>query len=278
MDKWLHRLPPGTTAHLISWGLHLLAAIVIFLVGLWLARLVIAGMRRLALTRGADATLTAFLMNLAYAAAVAVVVIAALDAIGINTTSLLAVLGAAGLAVGLALQGSLANFAAGVMLILFRPFRSGDYIEAAGVGGTVDDIRIFQTVLHTPDNRDVVVPNAQLFSGVITNYSTRPTRRIDLVIGISYEDGIAAAREVIRGVVQADERILADPTPVYLVTELAESSVNLGLRAWVGSADYLMTRSDLLENLKHALDRAGITIPYPQRQLHHVGAVPTTAT
>jgi len=261
---------------MVSWGLHLLAAIVIFLVGLWLARLAIAGMRRLALARGADATLTAFLMNIAYAAAVAVVVIAALDAIGINTTSLLAVLGAAGLAVGLALQGSLSNFAAGVMLILFRPFRSGDYIEAAGVGGTVDDIRIFQTALHTPDNRDVVVPNAQLFSGVITNYSTRPTRRIDLVVGISYDDDIAAAREVIRGVVQADERILADPAPVYLVTELADSSVNLGLRAWVSSADYLMARSDLLENIKNALDGAGISIPYPQRQLHHVGPVPTT--
>ncbi|HYW04676.1 MAG TPA: mechanosensitive ion channel domain-containing protein [Gammaproteobacteria bacterium] len=276
MDKWLHQLPPGTTERMVSWGLHLLAAIVIFLVGLWLARLAIAGMRRLALARGADATLTAFLMNIAYAAAVAVVVIAALDAIGINTTSLLAVLGAAGLAVGLALQGSLSNFAAGVMLILFRPFRSGDYIEAAGVGGTVDDIRIFQTALHTPDNRDVVVPNAQLFSGVITNYSTRPTRRIDLVVGISYDDDIAAAREVIRGVVQADERILADPAPVYLVTELADSSVNLGLRAWVSSADYLMARSDLLENIKNALDGAGISIPYPQRQLHHVGPVPTT--
>jgi small conductance mechanosensitive channel len=198
------------------------------------------------------------------------VMLTALSAIGINTTNFLAILGAAGLAVGLALKDSLSNFAAGVMLVFFRPFQSGDYIEAAGISGTVVSIKIFNTILRTPDNRIITVPNALIYADSITNFSAEDKRRIDLVIGIGYDDDIARAKALIQGVLGQDNRILDEPAPVMLLVELGESSVDIAVRPWVKSSDYGQVRSDLLEHIKRALENAGLSIPYPQRDLHIV--------
>jgi small conductance mechanosensitive channel len=255
-------------AYLVPWGVKLLTAIIIFLIGRWLAKVVVGVVHRLMRRGGVDDTLIKFLGSIIYAVLLVAVVIAALDRLGVNTTSLLAILGAAGLAVGLALKDSLSNFAAGVMLILFRPFRVGDFIEAAGTSGIVENIQIFSTVLRTGDNREITVPNGPIFSGTIVNVTARDTRRIDLVFGIGYGDDLRRAKELIGQVLAADERILADPAPAISIAELGDSSVNLNVRPWVKSADYWAVRSDLLENVKAAFDGNGISIPFPQRDVH----------
>ncbi|MCZ6560602.1 MAG: mechanosensitive ion channel, partial [Gammaproteobacteria bacterium] len=182
--------------------------------------------------------------------------------------SFLAIIGAAGLAIGLALQSSLSNFSSGIMLILFRPFKAGDFVEAGGTLGTVEQINVFNTVMKTGDNREIIVPNAQIFGGTITNFSAKATRRIDLIIGIGYDDNIAKARQIIKDILDADERVLEDPAPVILVMELGASSVDLAVRPWVRREDYTTTRSDLLENIKSRLEDGGCTIPYPQQDVH----------
>jgi len=217
---------------------------------------------------GVDATLTHFLHNVIYAALLIAVIIAAVDQLGIKTTSFLAILGAAGLAVGLALQSSLANFSSGIMLILFHPFKVGDFVEAGGTTGTVEQINVFNTVMRTGDNREIIVPNSQIFGGTITNFSAKATRRIDLVIGIGYDDNIGKAKQIIEDILSADQRILKEPAPVILVTELGASSVNLAVRPWVRKEDYGSTRGDLLENIKTGLEDGGCSLPYPQQDVH----------
>ena len=265
------QLDPEIVGSLVlSWGGRILAALVILLIGRWVAKALISWFGRAVAKAEMDETLSRFLSSLIYIVLMVFVVLTALSTLGVNTTNFLAILGAAGLAVGLALKDSLSNFAAGVMLVFFRPFKTGDFIEAAGISGSVQSIKIFNTVLKTGDNRVITVPNSLIYADTITNYSAEETRRIDLVIGIGYGDDIARARALIQGVLSQDDRILNEPAPAMLLTELGESSVDIAVRPWVKSPDYWAVRSDLLENIKRALEHAGLSIPYPQRDLHIV--------
>ncbi len=196
------------------------------------------------------------------------VVLAALSQVGIQTTSFIAIIGAAGLAIGLALQGSLANFAAGFLLIIFRPFKVGDFIEAGGVSGSVESIQIFTTTLTTPDNKTVIVPNSNIYSGNITNYSAKETRRVDLVVGVSYDADLSQVKAILNEIAANDERVMSDPEPVIAVSELADNSVNLVMRMWTKTADYWGVYFDATETVKVRLDEAGVGIPYPQRDVH----------
>ncbi len=243
-------------------------AIVIFLVGKWAAGLIRTGITKAMNSRNVDPTLVGFAGNLIYAIILAFTVIAALGEIGVQTASFVAIIGAAGLAIGLALQGSLSNFAAGVLLLIFRFFKVGDYVEAGGTAGIVEDIGIFTTQMRTPDNKTIIIPNSEITSNLITNYSTKPTRRVDMVFGIDYEDDIDKARQVILETLAKDERIHADPAPLVVVAALADSSVNLSTRVWVNSEHFWPVMWDQQEAVKKALDAAKITIPFPQRTLH----------
>ncbi len=243
-------------------------ALIIYFFGAWAIRKILIVINRLMLVRDFDLALRDFLqavLSIVFKFALAIVV---LEQIGVETSSLLALLGAAGLAVGLALKDSLSNFASGVLLILMRPFKAGDFIEAAGVFAMVDKITIFNTVLKTGDNREVIVPNSQIYGGTITNLSSQKTRRIDLVISISYEDDIKQSRDLIRQVINSEERILKDPEPIIAVEELADNSVNFVVRPWVKTEDYWAVRWYLLENIKTTFDEHHVTIPYPQQYIH----------
>lgn len=253
---------------LTLYGMRVVGALAIFVIGRWVAKAVTRFIKRIMERSNQDPTLVGFIGHLAYAALLAFVVIAALNQLGIQTASFIAVLGAAGLAVGLALQGSLSNFAAGVLMIIFQPFKVGDYIEGAGVAGTVEAIQIFTTQLASPDNRTIVVPNAKILSDNITNYTAKGTRRVDVVFGIGYRDDIDKARRVIADTAGSDQRVLPEPAPVVLVSELADSSVNLTLRAWTGADDYWNFYFDTLEKIKKRFDAEGISIPFPQRDVH----------
>ncbi len=256
------------TALMTEYGIKILLAVVIYLVGKWLAKMVTSVIRKTLDKRGMEATVSGFACNIAYALGMTIVIIATLSQLGIQTASFVAVVGAAGLAVGLALQGSLANFASGVLMVMFKPCKAGDFIEAAGTAGTVSEISIFATTLKTPDNKTIIVPNSAVMGGNITNFSTQPTRRIDLVVGVSYDADLKVTKEVITTLIEADERILQDPAPTVAVSELADSSVNLVVRPWVNSADYWAVRFDLTENIKLKLDEAGVSIPFPQMDVH----------
>ncbi len=251
-----------------DFGIRLVAALAIFIIGRWVARwlsrLLEKGMQK----AGTDHTLIVFLRNIVYVGLLIFVIIAAIGQLGVQTTSFLAVLGAAGLAVGLALQGSLANFAAGVLIIIFRPFKVGDFIEAGGIAGVVKAISIFTTTLHTPDNKVIIVPNAQVNSGTITNYSANDTRRVDMVIGVSYGDDLDKVRSVIEQVLAADERVLKDPAPQIAVMALADSSVNFAVRPWAKAADYWGLYFDTQEKIKKRFDEEGISIPFPQQDVY----------
>ncbi|MDF1590570.1 MAG: mechanosensitive ion channel [Desulfobacterales bacterium] len=253
---------------LAAYGLKVFAALVILILGRWLAQFIKSVIKKVMLKRGVEPTLISFTADLAYFTLLVFVVIAALGQLGIQTTSFIAVIGAAGLAIGLALQGSLANFASGFLMILFRPFKVGDYIEGAGGGGTVEKMKIFSTQLLTPDNKTIIIPNSKLTSDNIINYSTTGTRRIDLVFGIGYQDDIDKAKKIIADVLAADERILKDPPPKIALLELADSSVNFAVRPWVKSQDYWNVRFDLVETIKKQFDKNSITIPFPQRDVH----------
>ncbi len=250
------------------YGLKVLAAIVIFVVGRWVAKFISNLIRRVMRKSEVDRTIRRFVANMAYITLLAFVVLAALSQLGIQTTSFIAILGAAGLAVGLALQGSLANFAAGFLMIIFRPIRVGDYVEAAGVAGTVEEIQIFTTTLVTPDNKTVIIPNANLTSDNIVNWTLKGTRRVDLIMGIGYEDDIDKARQIMHDVLAKDERILKDPAPQIAMVELADSSVNFVVRPWVKAPDYWGVYMSVTEKIKKAFDANGISIPYPQRDVH----------
>ena len=251
-----------------GFGLKLLAAIVVFVVGRWLVgrvtRLLEAGMKR----ADTDPTLIGFFRNIIYFGLLTMVVIAAVGQLGVQTTSFIAVLGAAGLAIGLALQGSLANFAAGVLMIIFRHFKAGDYVEVAGVAGSVVDLHLFTTTLRTPDNKIIVIPNAQVTGGTITNYSALDTRRLDLEFGVSYSDDLDHVKRVIKEVLDAEERLLEDPAPTIGLLTLGDSSVNFAVRPWVRSSDYWGVYFDLQEAMKKRFDKEGISIPFPQRDMH----------
>jgi small conductance mechanosensitive channel len=242
--------------------------VLILVIGWIVARIVTRIMRRLLDRSRVDPTLVSFLTSLTYIGLMAFIVIGALGKLGVQTASFVAVIGAAGLAIGFALQGSLANFAAGVMLILFRPFKAGDYVEAGGVAGSIEEVQMFATVFKTPDNRRIVVPNASITSGSITNYAAHDTRRVDLVFGIGYGDDISLAKQVLQEILQAEERVLKDPEPTIAVSELADSSVNFVVRPWVMTADYWGVYFDLTERVKLAFDARGISIPFPQRDVH----------
>lgn len=252
----------------LDWGIKIGIAIAIFIIGKIIARM-LSNLVRKAMTRaGTDAILVGFISNITYGILLVAVVLAAVDSLGVNVTSLMAIVAAAGLAVGLALKDSLGNFAAGVMIVIFRPFKVGDFITAGGADGVVDEIGLFSTMMHTGDNQRVIVPNSSIIGGNITNVSALPTRRIDLVFGISYDDNIGQARDIINNVLQAEERILDDPAPVVRVGELADSSVNIQVRPWVKTDDYWGVRCDLLEAIKVEFDGAGISIPYPQQDVY----------
>lgn len=250
-------------------GLKIIVAILIFIIGQWIAKLVRNILEKI-LRRSSkvDNTLVDFLGNLTYVVLLIFIIIAALGQLGVQTASLVALLGAAGLAVGLALQGSLANFAAGILLIIFRPFKVEDFIEAAGVSGTVEKIEIFTTQIVTLDNKTVIIPNAKLTGDNIVNFTKKGIRRVDLVAGVSYGDDIDKVKEAINEVLNSDDRILDDPPPHVAVSEMADSSVNFVVRPWVKAEDYWDVYFSVTENIKKNFDAKGITIPFPQRDVH----------
>ncbi len=250
------------------YGVKVIAALAIFIVGRWVAKGFRKVAERVMEKRNVDPTIAGFVGNLTYIGLLAFVIIAALGQLGIQTTSFIAVLGAAGLAIGLALQGSLSNFAAGFLMIIFKPFKVGDYVEAAGVAGTVESIQIFTTTLKTPDNKTVIIPNSSVTGDNIVNWTMKGTRRVDMVFGIGYEDDIDKAKQIMADVLAKDERILKDQGIQIAVSELADSSVNFVVRPWVNIADYWGVYFDAMENIKKAFDEAGISIPYPQQDVH----------
>ena len=252
----------------VDLGINLVTALVIFFVGKWIVGMVVKGMMKAMQKGDLDITLRRFISNLARTLLMLFVIIAAINALGVQTASLIALLGAAGLAVGLALQGSLANFAAGVLIVLFRPYKVGDWIEGGGVSGSVEEVQILTTVLKTGDNKRVIIPNSQIMGTTITNYSANDTRRVDLVVGVSYNDDLDKVRKELQDLVNADERILKDPAVTIAVSELADSSVNFVLRPWVNTADYWAVYFDLTERVKKRFDEVGISIPFPQRDVH----------
>ena len=252
----------------MSYGPQLILAIVVLVIGLWIINRItgLAG-RAMERTR-TEATLSRFLTSLISIGLKALLLISVASMIGIETTSFIAILGAAGLAVGLALQGSLANFAGGVLVLMFRPFKVGDFVEAQGISGVVSSIQIFHTIIKTGDNKVIVVPNGALSNGIITNYSREETRRVDFVFGIGYGDDIAKAKAILERLVSEDERSLKDPAPLVVVSALADSSVNFTVRVWVKSDDYWATYFAITEAVKLAFDAQGISIPFPQRDVH----------
>ncbi|GAA3543774.1 mechanosensitive ion channel [Zobellella aerophila] len=252
---------------LIEYAVNITAALLTLIIGFMVAKMLTGGLNRL-LRRKIDSTIADFITSLIKYVILAFVIIAALGRVGVQTASFVAVVGAAGLAIGLALQGSLSNFAAGILLIAFRPFKAGDYIEAAGTAGTVNSVQIFTTVLMTPDNRMIVVPNSNVLNGNIINYSKEKTRRIDLVIGVSYSADLKKTKEVLTRIINEDNRILKEPECRIAVGELGASSVDFVLRPWVQADDYWNTRFDLLERIKNELDANGIGIPFPQMDVH----------
>lgn len=253
-----------------AYGLKIIAAIVIFIIGKWLSGVLSRAVGKAMERAKTDQVLVKFVVNLAYAALLAFVVLAALAQLGIQTTSFIAIIGAAGLAIGLALQGSLSNFAAGVMLIIFRPFKVGDYIEAAGTAGSVEEIMIFSTKLKSPDNKQLYVPNGSIISGTITNYSAREQRRVDLVFGCGYGDDIKKTKALLEAIVKENALVLDEPAPTIGVLELGDSSVNFAVRPWVATSDYWDVHFQITEEVKQRFDEAGISIPFPQRDVHLV--------
>jgi small conductance mechanosensitive channel len=254
--------------YVLPWGINIIMALLIFLVGKFVVSIIAKVIGSVMKKARVDNILVEFISSIVKTMLLLFVVVASLNQLGVNTTSLIALIGAAGLAIGLSLQSTLQNLAAGVMLIIFRPFRDGDFIDAGGVLGTVEKIQIFNTVMRTGDNREMIVPNGSIFGGTITNFSAKATRRVDMVFGIGYDDDIRKAKEVIKGILDADERVLKDPEPLIAVAELADSSVNFNVRPWCKSADYWDVYFDTHENIKLEFDKQNISIPYPQMDVH----------
>ena len=265
---FVESLMPLIKNYLALYGLKILAAIVVFVVGRWAAKIVRSITRKVLTRASVDPMIVSFAVNLSYFIIITFVVLAALGQLGIQTTSFIAIIGAAGLAIALSLQSSLSNFAAGFLMIIFKPFKKGDFIEGAGVMGTVNEIQIFTTKLLTPDNKLIIVPNGSLISGNITNFSTTGTRRVDMVFGIGYSDDIDHAKGIIEEVLSKDARILKDPPFFIGLIELADSSVNFAVRPWVNSSDYWDVLCDTNEAIKKRFDAEGVSIPFPQQDVH----------
>ncbi|CZF83689.1 Small-conductance mechanosensitive channel [Grimontia celer] len=258
----------GNQDLLLQYGVNIISALLILIIGNWIVKAIANGVAKVMRKKELDDAVVDFMHTFVRYLLFVIVLIAALGRLGVQTASVVAVIGAAGLAVGLALQGSLSNFAAGVLIVAFRPFKSGDYVEVAGVAGSVDSIQIFSTVLKTPDNKMVVVPNGAIISSPITNYSKHDTRRIDYVVGVSYSADLQKTKKVLADVLAKETRLLTTPEPTIGVVELADSSVNLVVRPWVRTADYWAVYFDLLQAMKEALDAEGIEIPFPQMDVH----------
>jgi small conductance mechanosensitive channel len=267
LEKWFD--PHVLGQLLLDWTGRAIAALAIFLIGrlvaTWLSRWLIAAMRRV----GMDETLARFFGSLSYIVLVVMVVLTAVNALGVPTTNFLAIVGAAGLAIGLALKDSLANFSSGVMLVFFRPFRVSDMVKAAGNEGTVESIGMFSTVLKTADNATLIVPNSLIYAATITNYTAEGTRRIEMTVSISYEDSVTDAKTLLTEILRADKRVLAKPAPEILINELSSNSVSMIVRAWVATPDVASARSDLLERIKSSLGDGGFKTPYPRMRLEH---------
>ena len=251
-----------------AYGLIVLGALATLVIGIWIAKWLAKKSSKLLDKRSVDPTLTKFATSLLKITLIIFVIISAISQIGIETTSFIAIIAAAGLAIGFALQGSLSNFASGVMLIIFKPIKVGDYIEGGGAAGSVETIGIFVTTLVTPDNKVIYIPNSTLTGSNIVNYSVKDTRRVDMVFGIGYSDDIDKAKSTIQSVLESDSRILKDPAPKIVVSELADSSVNFNVRPWVNSADYWGVYFDITEQIKKKFDEQNISIPFPQRDIH----------
>ena len=251
-----------------EYGLKIVAAILIFVIGKWAVKKLTALSKTVMEKANVDKTLVEFIESLVYFVLLMMVILASLNALGINTTSFLAVFGAAGLAIGLALQGSLANVGAAVLIIVFRPFKVGDFVEAGGATGTVEDVNLFSTIIAPLDNRTVIVPNAAIVGGNITNYSMKPQRRVDHVFGIGYDDDLKLAKETLMEIMENDSRVLQDPAPFVAVSELGDNSVNFTTRAWVETADYWDVYFEMIEKVKLTFDEKGISFPYPQMDVH----------
>ncbi|MDY6853786.1 MAG: mechanosensitive ion channel [Thermodesulfobacteriota bacterium] len=250
------------------YGLKIVAAILILIVGRFIALGLRKLLRNILQKNKVDETLVGFVSSLCYVLMMAFVIIAAISKLGIQTTSFIAILGAAGLAIGLALQGSLANFAAGVLMLIFKPFKVGDFIEGGGVSGVVEEIGIFTTELKSPDNKKIIVPNAIVTGDKIVNYSAKECRRVDIVAGVSYSDDLDKVRNVLEDILSSDDRVLKDPAPTIGVLELTDSSVNFAVRPWVKTADYWNVFFATQESIKKRFDAEGISIPFPQQDVH----------
>jgi small conductance mechanosensitive channel len=272
LAAWLD--PEVVGGIMLEWGGRLLAALAIFVIGRIVAIVLSRWLGRATQRVGMDQTLSRFFTSLAYIVLIVMVVLTAVNTLGVPTTNFLAIVGAAGLAVGLALKDSLANFSSGVMLVFFRPFRVGDMIQAAGVSGIVESIGIFSTVVKTPENIVITVPNSLIYAGTITNFTAEPTRRIDILVAVRYEDSIADAKRLLREVLNGDRRVLVAPAPEVVVTDLGQSSVSLAVRAWTATADQGGTRADLLERIKETFERNELGVPYPRMRLERQAPKP----
>lgn len=262
------QIPQMMDTYIIPWGINIVMALVIYIIGKFVVGVLVNVFGKVLARSKYDDMLIDFVKAIVNATLMLFVIVASLDKLGVNTTSMVAIFGAAGLAIGLSLQGSLQNFAAGVMLLVFRPFKADDFINAGGEMGTVNSISIFTTMLTTPDNKQIIVPNGKIYGGNITNFSANETRRVDMVVGISYDSDLRKAKEILNEMVAADERILKDPAPNVAVSELADSSVNFVVRPWVKSADFWDVKFDFTEAIKLRFDSEGIGIPFPQMDVH----------
>jgi small conductance mechanosensitive channel len=254
--------------YISEYGLKVLAAIAIFFIGKFAIKKIVLVIKKIMLSANIDLTLVEFLSKVIYFALFIVVILASLNAIGINTTSFLAIFGAASLAIGLALKDSLSNIGAAVLIIIFRPFRVGDFIDAGGASGKVEEINLFSTILATVDNKTVMIPNSSVINSTITNYSNKPSRRVTLCIGVSYNDDLKFVKETLQQIIREDERVLREPEPLVAVSELAQSSVNFTFRVWVNNDDFWNVNFDMLEKIKITFDEKGISIPFPQMDIH----------
>ena len=253
-----------TTPYIIN----IILSLIIFIVGKYFAKIATNIAKKILLKSNMNETLLLFLGNIIYGLLLIVITLAALSNLGVETTSFVAILGAVGLAIGLAFQSTLSNISAGVMIVIFRPFNIGNFIEAGGVAGTVEELNLFNTVFKTADNKVIIVSNSNIIGGNITNYSLKETRRVDFVFGIGYDDDLKLAKQTLQDIMNKDSRILKDPEPFVAVGELADSSVNFTVRVWVKSADYWAVHFDTIEEVKLTFDKEGISIPYPQLDVH----------
>ena len=270
MENFLKENTELVSQYAIPWGINIASAILIYVVGRWVAKLVVKSAVKLMAKADVDESLRNFSGNIISTVLTIFILIAAIEQLGIDTTSIMAIFAAAGLAVGLALKDSLSNFSAGVMLIIFKPFKLGDLVTAGGSTGVVEGIQIFNTIMRTGDNQEIIIPNSHIYGGSIINISARDTRRIDLVIGIGYDDNIAKAKKLLEEIISKNGLILDEPAPTIMVLDLGESCIDIAVRPWVKTGDYWGVRAELLQTIKETFDEQGISIPYPQRDVHMI--------